>query len=109
MIALSYGARGEIVEAARRVAAAVRDGRLDAAALTEDGFGALLETAGIPDPDLIVRTSGEQRLSNFLLWQAAYAEFVFLDMLWPDFGETEFAAALAAFARRERRFGARPR
>ncbi len=109
VIALSYGARGEIVEAARRVAAAVRDGRLDAAALTEDGFGALLETAGFPDPDLIVRTSGEQRLSNFLLWQAAYAEFVFLDTLWPDFGETEFAAALAAFARRERRFGARPR
>ncbi len=108
VIALSYGARGEIVAAARRVAEAVRDGRLDLAALTEEGFGALLETAGFPDPDLIVRTSGEQRLSNFLLWQAAYAEFVFLDTLWPDFGEAEFAAALAAFARRERRFGARP-
>ena len=108
VIALSYGARGEIVAAARRVAEAAREGRLDPAALTEAGFGALLETAGFPDPDLIVRTSGEQRLSNFLLWQAAYAEFVFLDTLWPDFGEAEFAAALAAFARRERRFGARP-
>jgi undecaprenyl diphosphate synthase len=108
VIALSYGARAEIVAAAQRLAAATQEGRFDPATLTEDAFGALLETAGFPDPDLIIRTSGEQRLSNFLLWQAAYAEFVFLDTLWPDFGEAEFAAALEAFARRERRFGARP-
>jgi undecaprenyl diphosphate synthase len=68
----------------------------------------MLSTAGIPDPDLIIRTSGEQRLSNFLLWQAAYAELVFLDVLWPDFAAGDFAAALAEFNRRERRFGARP-
>ena len=108
VIALSYGSRGEIVEAARRLAEAARAGALDPAALTEERFGAALGTAGIPDPDLIVRTSGEQRLSNFLLWQAAYAEFVFLDVLWPDFGEAQFADALSQFARRERRFGARP-
>ena len=69
---------------------------------------ASLATAGMPDPDLIIRTSGEQRLSNFLLWQAAYAELVFLDVLWPDFDAEHFAAALAEYARRERRFGARP-
>jgi undecaprenyl diphosphate synthase len=108
IIALSYGARAEIVDAARRIAIAAREGRLDPAALTEEDFGALLATAGVPDPDLILRTSGEQRLSNFLLWQAAYAEFVFLDVLWPDFGPEQFAQALAEFARRERRFGARP-
>ncbi len=108
VIALSYGARGEIVEGARRIAEAARAGTLDPATLSEEGFGATLLTAGIPDPDLILRTSGELRLSNFLLWQAAYAELVFLDVLWPDFGETQFAAALAEFARRERRFGARP-
>ena len=82
--------------------------RLDPAKLDEDGVQRLLSTAGIPDPDLILRTSGEQRLSNFLLWQAAYAEFVFLDVLWPDFGHAHFAEALAEYARRERRFGARP-
>ena len=71
-------------------------------------FAGALATAGMPDPDLIIRTSGEQRLSNFLLWQAAYAELVFLDVLWPDFGAEHFAAALAEYARRERRFGARP-
>ncbi len=108
VIALSYGARGEIVEAARRLAAAAQAGTFDPATLTEDGFGGMLATAGIPDPDLILRTSGEQRLSNFLLWQAAYAELLFLDVLWPDFGEAQFAGALAEFARRERRFGARP-
>ena len=108
VIALSYGARAEIVAAAQAVAVAAAAGRLDPAALTEARFGALLATAGFPDPDLILRTSGEQRLSNFLLWQAAYAEFVFLDVLWPDFGEAQFADALAEYARRERRFGARP-
>ena len=108
VIALSYGARAEIVAAARRVAEAALAGSLDPATLTEDAFSGLLTTAGTPDPDLIVRTSGEQRLSNFLLWQGAYAELVFLDVLWPDFGEAHFAAALDAYARRERRFGARP-
>jgi undecaprenyl diphosphate synthase len=108
VIALSYGARAEIVEAARRVALAAVAGTLDPATLTEDSFSALLATAGSPDPDLIVRTSGEQRLSNFLLWQGAYAELVFLEVLWPDFGPVHFAAALAEYSRRERRFGARP-
>lgn len=107
-IALSYGARAEIVAAARAMAEAVRAGQLDPAELDESRFTSFLSTADIPDPDLIVRTSGERRLSNFLLWQAAYAELVFLDVLWPDFGPSDFAAALAEFARRERRFGARP-
>ena len=107
-VALSYGARAEIVAAARAAAEAARDGRLDAAALDEATFGGWLATAGMPDPDLIIRTSGEQRLSNFLLWQGAYAELVFLDVLWPDFDAQNFGAALAAYAGRERRFGARP-
>jgi undecaprenyl diphosphate synthase len=107
-IALSYGARAEIVEAARAAATAVRDGVLDPAKLDEQVFAGFLATAEMPDPDLIIRTSGERRLSNFLLWQAAYAELVFQDVLWPDFGAEHFAAALAEYARRERRFGARP-
>jgi undecaprenyl diphosphate synthase len=107
-VALSYGARAEIVAAARRVAEAARAGTLDPATLTEESFARQLDTIGIPDPDLILRTSGEQRLSNFLLWQSAYAELVFLDVLWPDFGQAHFADALAEFSRRERRFGARP-
>ena len=107
-IALSYGARGEIVEAARAAALAVRDGTLDPADLTEERFAGFLATADMPDPDLIVRTSGEHRLSNFLLWQSAYAELVFLEVLWPDFNGEHFAAALTEFSRRERRFGARP-
>ncbi len=107
-VALSYGARGEIVAAARAMAAAVAAGTLDPSDMDEDRFGSLLSTTGIPDPDLILRTSGEQRLSNFLLWQSAYAELVFTEVLWPDFGAAEFAEALAEYARRERRFGARP-
>lgn len=107
-IALSYGARGEIAHAARAVAKAVLAGRLDPDTLTEDSFAGYLATAGMPDPDLVIRTSGEQRLSNFLLWQAAYAELVFLDVLWPDFDEAHFNAALREYAGRERRFGARP-
>ncbi|HYZ33561.1 MAG TPA: polyprenyl diphosphate synthase [Crenalkalicoccus sp.] len=106
-VALSYGGRSEILAAARAVAEAARDGTLDPATLDEQAFAARLFTAGMPDPDLILRTSGEQRLSNFLLWQAAYAEFVFLDVLWPDFGADHMAQALADFARRERRYGAR--
>jgi undecaprenyl diphosphate synthase len=108
VVALSYGGRAEIVAAARAAAEAVRAGRLDPEQLDETAFGQLLSTAGLPDPDLIIRTSGEQRLSNFLLWQSAYAELVFLDVLWPDFAEPHFSEALAEFARRERRYGARP-
>ena len=107
-VALSYGARAEIAAAARKLAEAARDGTLDPQQIDEDRLASALATLGMPDPDLIIRTSGEQRLSNFLLWQGAYAELVFLDVLWPDFGAEHFAAALAEYARRERRFGARP-
>lgn len=107
-VALSYGSRAEITAAARRGAEAVRDGRLSLSALDEAVFASFLFTTEIPDPDLLIRTSGEQRLSNFLLWQTAYSELVFLDVLWPDFDESHFAAALAEYAGRERRFGGRP-
>ena len=107
-VALSYGARAEIAAAARALAEAARDGRLDPARLDEARLRPRLFTAGMPDPDLVIRTSGEQRLSNFLLWQSAYAELVFLDVLWPDLSAAHFAGALAEYARRERRFGARP-
>ena len=106
-VALSYGARDEIVAAARAAAAAVCRGELAADALDEVAFERFLSTAGMPDPDLVIRTSGERRLSNFLLWQSAYSELVFMDVLWPDFGRADFDEALAEFARRERRFGAR--
>ena len=108
VIALSYGARAEIVAAARAAVVAAMAGGLDPASLDETGFAGFLSTRGIPDPDLIIRTSGEQRLSNFLLWQAAYAELLFIDVLWPDFGPEQFEAALAEYARRERRYGALP-
>ena len=107
-VALSYGARDELVRAARGIARAAAAGTLDPATLDEAQFETFLSTAGMPDPDLMIRTSGERRLSNVLLWQSAYAELVFLDVLWPDFGPSEFGGALAEFARRERRFGARP-
>jgi undecaprenyl diphosphate synthase len=106
-IALSYGARAEIAAAARAALEAVHSGCLRAGDLDEEVFARYLATAGTPDPDLIIRTSGEQRLSNFLLWQAAYAELVFLDVLWPDFAQEHFQAALVEYSRRERRFGAR--
>ena len=106
VVALSYGSRQEITLAARRLAEEVRAGTLDPADITEDRFSEHLFTADIPDPDLIVRTSGEQRLSNFLLWQSAYAEFVFTDTLWPDFTKRDLEAAIEEFHRRERRFGA---
>ena len=105
-VAFNYGARREIVEAARRLAIEVRDGRLDPNSIGQDEFAARLETAELPDPDLIIRTSGEMRLSNFLLWQAAYAELVFLPILWPDFDDAAFVSALDQYAARERRFGA---
>jgi undecaprenyl diphosphate synthase len=105
VVAFNYGARQEIVEAARKLAVVAAAGRLDPAAIDEAALAARLDTSGIPDPDLVIRTSGEQRLSNFLLWQAAYAELVFLPMHWPDFDHAAFLSALAQFAARERRFG----
>lgn len=105
VIAFNYGARTEIVAAVRRIAARAAAGALDPAAITAETIESELFTSDIPDPDLIIRTSGEKRLSNFLLWQAAYSEFVFTDTLWPDFGPDEFAAALAEFSMRKRRFG----
>jgi len=107
VMALSYGARDEILAGAKAVARAAKAGTLDPESLTERQFGGFLQTAGMPDPDLIIRTSGEQRLSNFLLWQAAYAEFVFLDVLWPDFTAQDLQGAVAEFHRRERRYGLR--
>ena len=106
-LALSYGGRSEIVAAARAMAKAAQSGAIDLATLDEAGFARFLSTAAMPDPDLLIRTSGERRLSNFLLWQCAYAELVFMDVLWPDFDATHFAEALAEFSRRERRYGAR--
>lgn len=98
-IALSYGGRAEIVSAVNR---AVQNG----APVTEEMFGELLWTRGMPDPDLIIRTSGEQRISNFLLWQSAYSEYFFTDTLWPDFGESEFQSILEEYGKRQRRRGA---
>lgn len=105
-VALSYGSRQEITAAARSLAQQVAAGTLRPDAIDEAALGAALYTHDTPDVDLIIRTSGEQRLSNFLLWQAAYAEFVFTDVLWPDFGAPELRQALAAFYKRERRYGA---
>jgi undecaprenyl diphosphate synthase len=104
VMALSYGGRADIVTAARRIIEA----GLAPETLSEQIFARYLSTDGIPDPDLLIRTSGEVRISNFLLWQLAYAEMVFTDVLWPDFGADEFAQALEAYMNRERRFGARP-
>jgi undecaprenyl diphosphate synthase len=105
-IALSYGARAEITQAVRDIAAKVAAGELSADEITEDLVEQSLSTAGMPDPDLLIRTSGEQRISNFLLWQSAYTEFVFEDVLWPDFDRSHLEKAIDNFAGRERRFGA---
>jgi undecaprenyl diphosphate synthase len=105
VIALNYGAQAEILAAARRLAQQSREGTVDPSAIDEARFESELETAGLPPLDLLIRTSGEQRLSNFLLWQAAYAELLFVDTLWPDFDERTLADALAQFGRRQRRFG----
>jgi undecaprenyl diphosphate synthase len=107
VVALSYGSRGEIAAAARRMAEEVRQGTRDPASIDEAAIDAALQTADLPPLDLLIRTSGEVRLSNFLLWQAAYAELMFVDTLWPDFDEADFAAALDTFASRQRRFGGR--
>lgn len=105
VIAFNYGSRGEIVRAARRLASQVAAGELDASAITVEVMANAMDTSGIPDPDLLIRTSGEMRLSNFLLWQTAYSEFVFLDCYWPDFDRAAFAGAIDEFHARERRFG----
>ena len=105
-IALSYGGRAEIARAARLIAAEVMAGRLVPEAVDEACFARHLLTFGIPDPDLVIRTSGEQRISNFLLWQTAYAEFVFTSTLWPDFGKGDLERALRDYHGRERRYGA---
>jgi undecaprenyl diphosphate synthase len=105
VLALNYGARREVADAVRAYAAAVVAGRERLETTSWDTFSRYLETAELPDPDLVIRTSGETRLSNFLLLQSAYAEFVFTPVLWPDFGKAELTAAIAEYARRERRFG----
>jgi undecaprenyl diphosphate synthase len=104
-IAISYGGRQDILGAARRVAARCESGELSSAAITEAEFASGLALAGLPDPDLFIRTGGEQRVSNFLLWNLAYAELYFTDTLWPDFSVADFALALRHFAGRQRRFG----
>jgi undecaprenyl diphosphate synthase len=106
VFAFDYGSQEEIAAAARDLAAAAVRGELDPSAITPEFFAARLQTGGLPDPDLIIRTSGEHRLSNFLLWQSAYAELVFVDTLWPDFTRAQFLATIEAFGARERRFGA---
>ena len=105
IIAFNYGGRDDIARAARGLVDRVARGELDPQSITEDAISNALDTAGIPDPDLIIRTSGEQRISNFLIWQAAYAEFVFLPCLWPDFGRADFEEALRQYSCRDRRFG----
>lgn len=105
-IALNYGSRRELALGARRLAQRVAAGALDPADIDEDCFGASLNTLGLPDPDLLIRTSGEQRISNFMLWQLAYTEFVFLSINWPDFDKGHLEKALAEFQRRDRRYGA---
>jgi undecaprenyl diphosphate synthase len=105
VVAFNYGARQEIARAARRLAVEVAQGRLAADAITPELIARHLDTSDIPDPDVIIRTSGEQRLSNFLLWQTAYSELVFVPINWPDFDRSAFENAIAEYRRRERRFG----
>jgi len=105
-VALSYGGRAEIAAAARQIAEEAKAGRLDPAAVDEEQFAQHLLTKGIPDPDLLIRTSGEKRISNFLLWQCAYAELVFLDRLWPDFTRDDLEHAIREYHGRDRRYGA---
>ena len=107
VVALNYGSRGEIAAAARDLARQAVDGRTTAEMIDEQAIAAQLQTRDFPELDLLIRTSGEMRLSNFLLWQAAYAELVFVETLWPDFDETAFGLALSQYASRQRRFGGR--
>lgn len=105
IIALSYSSRWEIAMAARKIAADAKNGTLNPDSITEEDFEKYLNTYGIPDPELLIRTSGELRISNFLLWQVAYTEFYFTETLWPDFGKDDFYNAIISFQKRERRFG----
>lgn len=105
IIAMSYSSRWEIVEAAKKLAADVNSGKLQASEIDESDFEKYLSTYGIPDPELMIRTSGELRVSNFLLWQLAYTELYFTELLWPDFSKEEFYKAIISFQKRERRFG----
>jgi undecaprenyl diphosphate synthase len=105
-IALNYGSRREIAGAARRLAEQVAAGELDSAEIDEQLFGQTLNALGLPDPDLLIRTSGEQRLSNFMLWQLAYTELIFLPVHWPEFDRRHLERAIVEFQRRERRYGA---
>ena len=107
VVALNYGSRAEIADAARRLATKAATGDVDASRIDEQAIDAELQTHGLPELDLLIRTSGELRLSNFLLWQAAYAELVFIPTLWPDFDEADFEQAISEYAARERRFGGR--
>ncbi len=107
VLALSYGARQELTQAARVLAAKAAKGEIDPADITQETLEKHLDTAGMPDPDLLIRTSGERRLSNFLLWQISYAEIHVTESLWPDFGRREFELALADYVSRDRRFGKR--
>jgi len=104
-LALNYGARDEIIAAARRLSADVSGGNLKPGEIDEEHFAKYLYTAGMPDPDLLIRTAGELRVSNFLLWQISYSEFWFTDVCWPDFREKHLNQALRDYARRDRRFG----
>jgi undecaprenyl diphosphate synthase len=105
IVAMSYSSRWEIVEAAKKLAADVNSGKLQASEIDENDFEKYLSTYGIPDPELMIRTSGELRVSNFLLWQLAYTELYFTELLWPDFSKEEFYKAIISFQKRERRFG----
>ena len=105
VVAFNYGGRQEILRAAKRMAEAIQGGRLDAGKVSTETFAGFLDAPDLPDPDLIIRTSGEQRISNFLLWQAAYSELIFIPTFWPDFDRTTLESAIAEYHRRERRFG----
>lgn len=104
-IAINYGSRDEMIRAMKKMAADVKDGKVEPDSIDEQLFEGYLDTEGIPDPDLLIRTSGEQRLSNYLLWQLAYTEFYFTDVLWPDFSKDDLAMAIVAYNNRDRRFG----
>ena len=104
-IAMNYGSRDEITRGMRKMAQDVADGKVSPDQITEDTIGSYLDTAGVPDPDLLIRTSGEQRLSNFLMWQLAYTEFYFTDVAWPDFHKAELVQAIEKYNQRDRRYG----